>query len=124
MNLYRTKKVQDVSEVDYEDLFEAAYWRKFNALHNWFVNNVQNGVDDCGTYFVSEDQFNTLCKLLKSLTPENCHELLPTRPGFFFGNTDYDESYWEKVKDSITELNYLLNYINWDKESLIYTSSW
>ena len=25
-----------------------AYWRKFNALHNWFVNNIQDGKDDCG----------------------------------------------------------------------------
>ena len=29
---------------------QAAYWRKANAIHKWFVDNVQNGEDDCGTY--------------------------------------------------------------------------
>ena len=26
---------------------EIGYWRKANEIHNWFVENVQNGVDDC-----------------------------------------------------------------------------
>lgn len=30
----------------------AIYWRKANAIHNWFVANVQGGVDDCGDYDV------------------------------------------------------------------------
>lgn len=29
-----------------------AYWRKANAIHNWFVENAQDGVDNCGTYEV------------------------------------------------------------------------
>lgn len=29
---------------------EAIYWRKFNAVHRWFVNNVQGGKDDCGIH--------------------------------------------------------------------------
>ena len=28
---------------------EVGYWRKANAIHGWFVRNVQNGKDDCGT---------------------------------------------------------------------------
>lgn len=26
---------------------EVAYWRKANAIHRWFVDNVQDGEDDC-----------------------------------------------------------------------------
>lgn len=26
---------------------EVGYWRKANQIHNWFVENIQNGVDDC-----------------------------------------------------------------------------
>lgn len=26
---------------------EVAYWRKANHIHNWFVNAVQDGIDDC-----------------------------------------------------------------------------
>ena len=28
------------------------YWRKANAIHNWFVANVQSGEDDCKDYYV------------------------------------------------------------------------
>ena len=29
--------------------FNVGYWRKANAIHNWFVENVQKYDDDCGT---------------------------------------------------------------------------
>lgn len=38
----------------------AGYWRKANQIHNWFVQNVQNGVDDCGSYSVSHEQLQQL----------------------------------------------------------------
>lgn len=31
----------------YRIIEEIGYWRKVNQIHNWFVENVQNGVDDC-----------------------------------------------------------------------------
>ena len=36
------------------------YWRKANQIHNWFVENVQDGIDDCGTYEVTEKQLVNL----------------------------------------------------------------
>lgn len=38
----------------------AIQWRKANAIHRWFVDNVQDGKDDCGIYEVDVEQ---LCKL-------------------------------------------------------------
>lgn len=29
---------------------DAGYWRKANAIHRWFVDNVQHGDDDCREY--------------------------------------------------------------------------
>lgn len=37
-----------------------AYWRKANAIHDWFVQNVQNGEDDCGTYEVTRENLEEL----------------------------------------------------------------
>lgn len=37
-----------------------AYWRKANAIHRWFVENVQDGEDDCGDYYVSHEQLTEL----------------------------------------------------------------
>lgn len=42
------------------DKVEVGYWRKANHIHNWFVENVQNGVDDCDSYVVSREKLQEL----------------------------------------------------------------
>jgi len=37
-----------------------AYWRKANQIHNWFVDNVQGGDDDCREYGVSIEHLKEL----------------------------------------------------------------
>lgn len=44
---------------------QVMYWRKANHIHNWFVTNVQNGKDDCGDYYVSEEQLKKLLNVCK-----------------------------------------------------------
>jgi hypothetical protein len=39
---------------------EVGYWRKANAIHRWFVANVQDGRDECQEAEVSTDQLTTL----------------------------------------------------------------
>ena len=72
MYLHKRQK-QDkkkLEELDYEDwkYREIAYWRKANQIHKWFVDNVQNGEDDCGEYLVSKEQLEELLDL--------CNEVL------------------------------------------------
>ena len=53
----------------WESIFkEVGCWRKANAIHKWFVDNVQYGNDDCGTYEVSKEQLEELlsvCNIIK-----------------------------------------------------------
>ncbi len=42
---------------------EVAVWRKANAIHKWFVDNVQEGNDDCKDYYVSTEQLTKLLQL-------------------------------------------------------------
>lgn len=47
---------------------EVCYWRKANQIHNWFVQNVQDGEDNCQDYYVSIEQLQELldtCKKVK-----------------------------------------------------------
>ena len=57
-------------EYGHLDLWEGVgYWRKANQIHNWFVENVQNGVDDCGCYEVTKEQLEELlktCRIVKA----------------------------------------------------------
>ena len=50
---------------------EVGYWRKANAIHRWFVENVQNDVDDCGRYEVSKEQLESLLETCNKVV-ENC----------------------------------------------------
>jgi hypothetical protein len=77
-------------------------WRKANAIHAWFVANVQNGVDDCHEYECSPDQLRTLLELVNTVLkdPTKGPDLLPTQGGFFFGPISYDEFYLDDLKDT------------------------
>lgn len=44
-----------------------AYWRKANAIHNWFVENIQNGEDNCKEYSVSLDKLKELLELCRKV---------------------------------------------------------
>lgn len=46
---------------------QVAYWRKANAIHNWFVENVQDGEDNCKDYIVQKENLTTLRDLCKTV---------------------------------------------------------
>lgn len=85
---------------------EVAYWRKANQIHNWFVANVQGGVDNCQSSYVGRDNLEELLDLCKQVDSDNelADSLLPTTSGFFFGGTEYDEWYFKDIKNTITFL--------------------
>lgn len=43
------------------------YWRKANAVHKWFVDNVQDGVDECQKSTVTVEQLTTLRDLCREV---------------------------------------------------------
>ena len=108
---------------------QVAYWRKANAIHRWFVSNVQNGEDDCGQYYVSAAQLGALLKAAEEAVlvldrGDDVSALLPTRSGFFFGSIDYDESYRDDLIETIGMLSALLGEPNADQADYYYRASW
>lgn len=103
---------------------EAGYWRKANAIHDWFVKNVQDDTDDCGTYEVSKEQLTTLRELCQRILDfkHMANELLPTSEGFFFGSTDYDEYYYSSIEATIKIIDRAVALP--DSWYLEYHSSW
>jgi hypothetical protein len=102
---------------------EAMYWRKANAIHKWFVDNVQNGVDDCGNYYVSRDHLMSLMDTIDTTLASRDSSNLPPQAGFFFGSTEADNWYWEDLQNTRDALETILNSYSddWDFE---YHSSW
>jgi len=107
---------------------DAAHWRKANAIHNWFVENVQNGVDDCTEFRVDRQELVTLRDLAQQVLadPAKAGELLPTKGGFFFGPTDYDDWYLDGLRETVEQLDKVLNAIGPEDPtwSFYYQSSW
>ena len=90
---------------------EAMYWRKANAIHGWFVNEVQDGEDNCREYEVERSQLETLRDLCKDILEhpdaERDTDLEPTE-GFFFGSYEKNEWYYEDLKNTAEGLSRVL----------------
>jgi len=56
----------DLAKVSYIDE-QVGYWRKANQIHKWFVDNVQDGNDDCGSYYVSREQLQELLNTVNDI---------------------------------------------------------
>lgn len=106
--------------------FEIAYWRKANAIHNWFVTNVQEGKDECQKSYVSLDHLTELRDLCNkvlddiSLAPT----LLPSQKGFFFGSYEYDEYYERDLQRTVEKLDKILKSPDAKKWWISYQASW
>jgi hypothetical protein len=109
-----------------------AYWRKANAIHDWFVNNVQGGEDECKPHHVDRKQLEELrdlCQRLVATHKENpanakalAEELLMPKEGFFFGSYEIDENYWADIYNTIKQLDRVLALSN--DYYFVYQSSW
>ena len=138
---------------------EVMSWRKANHIHAWFVDNVQNGQDDCKPHYVPVEALRELLDICeevekasklvdgtvlhsysykRNMTREEhrlpgkvikdatvAKQLLPTRSGFFFGNTEYDEGYLNDVVETREWLYRMLA----DEEAgvpgeIYYSASW
>lgn len=108
---------------------EVGYWRKANQIHKWFVDNIQDGNDDCGRYEVSRAELKTLMDLCQQVLKDHslAEKLLPTSDGFFFGCTDYSDYYFEQLRYTVqmlkAELSDTTDENQWEA-TYTYESSW
>lgn len=51
---------------------QVGYWRKANQIHNWFVENIQDGIDDCDYHReITEDDLLDLLDVCQTVL-KNC----------------------------------------------------
>ena len=121
-------ELSDIDELDGDLVKEVTvrvgYWRKANAIHKWFVDNVQDGVDECQDSYVSREDLQNLKTACEAVLAdkEAAPYAPPTQSGFFFGDTSYDELYFKDIEDTIKIIDNALKLPeSWDFE---YHSSW
>jgi hypothetical protein len=109
------------------------YWRKANAIHGWFVNNLAGGLDECQEIHVPRNALVDLlaaCKAVMSVSVAESKQdvadefgLNPTE-GFFFGGYELDEYYDEDIKYTIKMIEYVLENTSPQKTEFVYQASW
>ena len=77
---------------------EVGYFRKVNFLLPYFGYGKNCSFCECTLEDV-ETLLSFCRKILKHKSKKQADYLLPTESGFFYGSTEYDESYFEDVKD-------------------------
>jgi hypothetical protein len=104
------------------------YWRKANQIHNWFVNECGDGIDDCKAFYVNADKLRSLRAtvehLLDNRTDSEALKLLPTASGFFFGGTEIDEWYWQDLENTKAILDKAIRLEEDEDCSIYYQASW
>jgi len=124
--IYRINFKSSFVEDDGFYRYQIGYFRKFNALHNYIVNELADGIDECQEIQITKDDLYTLLDKLSRIDNDRdlAEEELPTASGFFFGNTDYDDWYFDDVKDALEMCELYLTKFDFDKYDLIYHASW
>jgi hypothetical protein len=130
------EKILDLMNIDRKDVENSAtvnitigYWRKANAVHNWFVQNVQNGVDNCQRSYVSpsklmelRDAAQAALNKLNDGDDEGAVEILTPTAGFFFGGTDADDYYKRDLVETIKIIDKCVQKFH--GYDIYYQSSW
>tara|TARA_B100000287_G_scaffold433430_1_gene495150 strand:- start:2551 stop:3081 length:531 start_codon:yes stop_codon:yes gene_type:complete len=115
-----------------------AYWRKVSSIHQWFVENVQHNNDDCGRYYVDENDISNLVEEIDNILSEpdpnrkiaKAEANLPNTTGCFFGSQEYDKYYFEDLEYTKKRMQACLD---WQKkmagtgkcfDNFYYQSSW
>lgn len=128
MFLFKIKKGCNPKENEGK-IGEIAYWRKANAVRRWFVDNCGYNENSNCEYF--EIDKNDIYALLRdAIDVYNKHDaeysarILPTSMGFFFGDTEYDEWYYDNIGNTIRQLSEVLTTVDWEEEDVYYYEWW
>ena len=120
---------RNFKSVQTETSYQIGYFRKFNALHSYIVKTFADGVDNCQEILLCKEDVEQIKKVLDDVLNahqqvEKAKEILPTQSGFFFGGTDYDEFYFEDVKDAADLMQSFLDNFDFENYQLVYQASW
>lgn len=109
-NEFKQERIEELSlqlRSEFEDqVGETVSFKKNNAFYKWFIDNTEETVYNCETYYLDKDKVDLLLDTLSQVDHTNAKEKFPETSGLFFGDTGYDEHYWNKLyylKEKFTE---------------------
>lgn len=73
---------------------EIGYWRKANAIHQWFVENCGEGEDNCEAVWVSKEKLQELlgvCKKIQASLDKSGKKTIKVKTGWNSDGDTYDD---------------------------------
>lgn len=86
---------------------QVGYWRKFNALHHWFVENCQDGRDECQESYVDREKLEELIVTLhevKNILETSPKKKVQVKNGWSNGEDTFVEIEVVSDSDKLDEL--------------------
>ena len=107
----------------FENMYYAesdVYFRKVNFVYNFFSDKLE---DEC--CFADKSDIEELISRCDKVLADHslAQELLPTRSGFFFSSTDYDDWYFSDVEDCKKQMEKLLSMYDEDTDVVFFIMS-
>lgn len=140
LDQYFFKKKRDSVEAllhEEDDDNEVGYFRKCNMLRSWMIMNAGYPAGgNCIDHPVSKETLEKLvvdCDKVLAVKNEKastnkarnvCVQTMPTQSGFLFGSTEYDERYFNDVKNIKDTVQSIINSIDFEKEEIVYHEWW
>lgn len=124
LDMFLYKKDKKGNMLD-NDLY---YWRKANQIRNWLVEHIEefDYIDNCKEFVVPEDTIRQLVRDIEQVLDnhELASEIMPTLSGFFFGDYDYDEWYFEQLQQTYDDLKLIIENFDFEKCDIVYDECW
>ena len=131
MFLFRQKKFREgddaYNKLVRETSEEVMYWRKANQIRSWIVNNtIYEDNWNCEEVELTKETLEKLKADCETVMDDHskARTLFPTSNGFFFGSTDYDEWYFNKLETTAKEIGHILKDTDFENEIIYYTEWW
>ena len=121
---YSSVKEFDSLKKEYDELNpwkEVAYFRKVNFLLPFFEY-----YEDCSRLEIDDYKIDELLVKCKQVLEDHslAETLLPTQGGFCFGNTEYNDWYFEDVKEVYDKFSEIAEDFNSDEDMLVMVCWW
>ena len=125
LDMYMNRRLKTDTKGDYAK--EVAYWRKANQIRQWIVNHTEmKKEDNCEIIPMTKELLEQLVKDCAEViaNPKCATKIMPTSSGFFFGSTEYDEWYFQDLRNTIEQVGEILETTDFVNEVVEYTEWW
>ena len=83
-----------------------AYWRQAQSIHNWFINELGDGIDECQDIYVPRDKLIELRNLAETALASS--DALPENSGLSPDSAGIDEFYMEDMRLTVEQISAVL----------------